>query len=335
MSDDESNDLNYSESGPPEGPSDVSRFAAEPGPAVFLEPERRSISEPPSEPSFNMFGISTGAHVEKQYPRRIPQLWHAVLFFVIALVVIVVGEMVAVAGLLFSHILKHQTFYQIYVMSSTDARLSIPIQALCYGLVALVCIPIFTVIWNESFGEGVRWHAGTARRRFLILFGIGLAVGFGVTLLGDYLPMPKNPPITQDMMKSAAGAWIMLIFGLTVAPMLEELAFRGFLLPGLINSFRWFSDRGILPQSATDRVGVPFSILLTSLAFAYMHSFQVSHAWGPLLLIGIVSVVLCIVRLVLDSVAAGVIVHSAYNFTLFFGLLWQTGGFQHLDKLKG
>ena len=75
------------------------------------------------------------------------------------------------------------------------------------------------------------------------------------------------------------------------------------------------------------------SILLTSIGFALMHSAQLSHAWGPLLLIGMVSVVLCIVRLVSDSVAAGAVVHAAYNFTLFAAMLVQTGGFRHLEKL--
>lgn len=298
---------------------------ADPGPASSTWPSA------PAETSFDLFGVP--APVPPTYRRRIPNIGHTVLFFVIALIVIMVGEMLGVGILFASHIFPHHNFYQLYVLASNDARVSIPIQAFCYGLIALVCVPIFTVIWSEPFGDGVRWHAGTARRRFLVLLGIGLAVGFSITLLGDYLPMPKNPPITQDMMKSAAGAWMMLVFGLTVAPMLEELAFRGFLLPGLINTFRWFGDRGILPSPAADRIGVPISILITSLGFAYMHSPQVSHAWGPLLLIGIVSVVLCIVRLATNSVAAGVIVHAAYNFTLFAGVLYQTGGFRHLEKL--
>jgi hypothetical protein len=65
-----------------------------------------------------------------------------------------------------------------------------------------------------------------------------------------------------------------------------------------------------------------------------MHAAQVSNSWGPVLLIGTVSVVLCIVRLATDSLAAGVIVHACYNFTLFAGLLYQTDWFRHLDKLK-
>jgi CAAX protease family protein len=330
MSDDLSNDLNSSELASPADEHTPQGYAPDVQPSVYFEHGQPSAAQLP----LDMFGVPTPTPEPRKYPRRIPNIGHTLLFFVITLVVIMVGEMLGVGLLLASHIFPHHTFYQLYVMSTNDARISIPIQAFCYGLLALVCIPVFTVIWNEPFGEGVRWHAGTARRRFLILLGIGLAVGFSVTFLGDYLPMPKNPPITQDMMKSAAGAWTMLVFGLTVAPMLEELAFRGFLLPGLINSFRWFGDRGIIPQPAADRIGIPISILITSLGFAYMHSPQVSHAWGPLLLIGIVSVVLCIVRLALNSVAAGVIVHSAYNFTLFVGVLYQTSGFRHLDKLK-
>jgi membrane protease YdiL (CAAX protease family) len=45
-------------------------------------------------------------------------------------------------------------------------------------------------------------------------------------------------------------------------------------------------------------------------------------------------VILCIVRLMTDSVAAGVVVHACYNLTLFSGLLYQTDWFRHLDKLK-
>jgi uncharacterized protein len=125
----------------------------------------------------------------------------------------------------------------------------------------------------------------------------------------------------------------MLFFGLTFAPVVEELTFRGFLLPGLLNAFHWFADRELISDNAVKWIGIPVSILLTSFGFAFMHSPQVAHAWGPLVLIGAVSVILCIVRLAMDSVAAGVLVHAAYNFTLFAGVLYQTGGFRHLEKL--
>jgi hypothetical protein len=293
------------------------------------------IPWPPPETSFppDSFGIPTPPR--KIYPRRFPHLGHAVLFVVIALVLLSLGQLAGVFVLQFLHLFPHHSFEWIFKKAATDARISIPIQAFAYGLIALVCIPVFSVMWNEPFADGVHWNSRAAWTNFVRLAILGLAVGGCVALFGNYLPMPKNPPITQDMMKSAAGAWLMLVFGLTAAPLLEELAFRGFLLPGFLNAFRWFSDRGILPESASKWVGIPVSIALTSIGFAFMHSPQVSHAWGPLLLIGLVSVVLCIVRLALNSVMAGVIVHAAYNFTLFAGVLYQTSGFRHLERLTG
>ena len=298
-------------------------------PATTTPPEPSTESQPALQS--DMFGIATPA--PKLFPRRIPNLGHAALFFAIALVLLIVGQALGVFLLQLSHIYPHRSFYSLYLLATNDARVSIPIQALCYGLIALIAIPVFSVLWDEPFSEGVRWNAGQTQKRFVALGLLGLAAGFGVSLFGNYLPMPQNPPITQDMMKSAGGAWMMLVFGLTVAPLLEELAFRGFLLPGLLNSFRWFADRGSISQRAANWLGLPVSILLTSAGFAWMHSPQVSHSWGPLVLIGTVSIILCIVRLAMNSVAAGVIVHAAYNFTLFAGVLYQTGGFRHLDKL--
>lgn len=279
----------------------------------------------------DIFGIPTPP--QKLRPRRIPHLGHAVLFIVIAVVLLGIVQLAGVLLLQYSHLFDHHTFQWVFKKSATDARVSIPIQAIAYGIIALVCIPVFSVLWHKPFGEGIHWNNGAASTRFFRLVILGLAIGALVALMGDYLPMPKNPPITQDMMKSAAGAWLLLVFGITAAPLLEELAFRGFLLPGLLNTFRWFSDRDIIPQAASRWIGIPTSILLTSLAFAFMHSPQVSHAWGPLLLIGLVSVVLCIVRLAMNSVMASVLVHAAYNFTLFAGVLYQTGGFRHLERL--
>jgi membrane protease YdiL (CAAX protease family) len=268
-----------------------------------------------------------------RWPRLIPHIGHTILFFVIALLVLAVGQGLGILLLEQTHLFGHRNFQALFRLSADDARLSLPVQALSYALVAFVVIPVFSLLWRESFSEGVHWNGSVARRRFLLLLLLGLAAGFGIGAFGNFLPMPKDPPIMQDMMKSALGAWMMLIFGITAAPLLEELAFRGFLLPGLINSFRWLARVGSISEGAVKWIGVPVSILITSAGFALMHSPQVSHAWGPLLLIGTVSVVLCAVRLSLNSVAAGVVVHAAYNFTLFAGMLAQTGGFRHLERM--
>jgi len=306
--------------------------------------EREISAEPWNEPAADMVATENWTPPElycayepafqQLVPRLIPNLGHVVLFFVMAVVLLGVGQVAGVLIVAHSPLFGHRSIDSLMHLSAEDARLSIPIQALSYGLIALVAIPVFSLLWNQPFSEGVHWKGETAKRRFVALALLGLAAGIGINLFGGFLPMPKEPPIVQGMMKSPLGAWMMLIFGVTAAPLIEELAFRGFLLPGLVNCFRWLARKGSISESTVRRVGIPVSILLTSLGFALMHSPQLSHAWGPLLLIGMVSVVLCIVRLTLDSVAAGAVVHAAYNFTLFAAMLAQTGGFRHLEKLK-
>ncbi|HTZ90343.1 MAG TPA: CPBP family intramembrane glutamic endopeptidase [Alloacidobacterium sp.] len=264
----------------------------------------------------------------------LPHLSHAVLFFVLTVPMLIIGEALSLFIAKQSHLFGHKSYQAIFNLMASDARLAIPAQGLTYLLTALAAIVIFPVLWRQPFSQGIHWNLSAARMRFLWLVALGLVLGFGVTLVGNYLPMPKDPPIMQDMMGSQLGAWMMLIFGITCAPLLEELAFRGFLLPGLIHAMRWLMQREILSSEALSWATIPLSVVLTTIPFALLHSTQVSHAWAPLLLIGIVSIVLCAVRLRLKSVAASTVVHAAYNFTLFAGLLLQTDGFRHLERLN-
>jgi membrane protease YdiL (CAAX protease family) len=266
--------------------------------------------------------------------RQLPHLGHALLFFVLILPLLAAGQY---AGLLIAqqlHVFGNRPMQAYLELAQIDARLSLPPQALAYALAGGVVALLFSLLWRRPFAEGIHWRAAIARRWAVWLMILGLVTGFGISLLGAALPMPKDPPILVDMMHSATGAWMMLVFAVTLAPAFEELAFRGFLLPAFVNSFGWLVRKGDISAGTAKWVGAPISILLTSLPFALLHGQQVSHAWGPLLLIGVVSIVLCTVRLVLDSVAASTIVHAAYNFTLFAGILIQTSAFTHLEKLK-
>ncbi|GGH13192.1 CPBP family intramembrane glutamic endopeptidase [Silvibacterium dinghuense] len=284
------------------------------------------------------FGTVSGENVppfpaEFFRPRMTPNIGHTALFFLLAFIALLIGQSLGIFLFQQLHFFGHQTLRQLANAAQDDPRVSLPVQGFSYALVALVVIPTFSLLWHEPFRIGIHWNADVARRRFLILALGGLGSGFGIGLLGNFLPMPKDPPIMQDIMHSPLGAWMMLIFGVTIAPLLEELAFRGFLLPSLVNGVRWLEREQIIGPAAARLVGIPVSILITSLGFAIMHSPQVSHAWGPLVLIGGVSIVLCIVRLTLDSLAASVVVHAAYNFTLFAGMIAATGGFRHLERL--
>jgi len=128
--------------------------------------------------------------------------------------------------------------------------------------------------------------------------------------------MPKHAPI-DDFFRTARDAYVLSLFGIFFAPLFEELFFRGLLYPALAR-----------------RIGMIPSILVTALAFASIHGSQLKYSWGPVLVIFLVGVTLTTVRAVKKSVGATVLMHMAYNGTIFVAAYIATDGFRHLEKLK-
>ena len=101
-----------------------------------------------------------------------------------------------------------------------------------------------------------------------------------------------------------------------MAPLMEELFFRGFLYPVLAR-----------------RIGTVASILFTAVAFGLLHGAQLKYSWA-VLVIFLVGVILTTVRALTKSVAASFLVHVGYNGTLSVLLFIATGGFRHLERLN-
>lgn len=284
-------------------------------------------------PQFSPLGMP----VTPRRPKFIPHLGHFCIFVVLVFVTLVAAAIGTLVGL---HIaMPRVPLGKLIAAVTQNIVIAISMQAFWYGILWALSALVFGLWWKAaaetSFGEGIHWNSAVVRRWAFLLAGIGIATGLLITLAGNFVPMPKAPPILEDLTRSRSGAWFLMAFGVTLAPLTEELAFRGLLLPGLINVFRWLEQRRAITESVVRTVGIPLSILLTSIPFALMHAQQVSDSWGPVLLIGCVSIILCIVRLRTRSLASSVVVHAFYNLTLFTGLLIQTDGFRHLEKLKG
>jgi hypothetical protein len=134
--------------------------------------------------------------------------------------------------------------------------------------------------------------------------------------LAHFLPIPKELPIDK-FFQTPAEAWALGILSITLAPLMEELFFRGFLYPVLARS-----------------LGFPVSVFLTALGFALLHGAQLMFSWGPVLVIFLVGLVLTMVRAKTNSVAAGVLIHMAYNATITVAMFAATDGFRHLERLN-
>ena len=214
-------------------------------------------------------------------------------------------------------------------------------QGLLYVIGLAAALPFFRKIWHKGYFAGIHWNGSTARRLMLRLLGTAVLCNI-VAMAGNYvLPFPDHAPIDK-LFSTQSDAWMLLIFGVFVAPFFEEMIFRGFLLPAMATAWDWSAERITkTPARALDAQGQPvwsagamiFGGMIVSVPFALMHADQVAHAWGPLAVLYCVSLTLCAVRLLTRSLAASTLVHSIYNSLLFAVMLVETGGFRHLDKL--
>ncbi|MGA7632227.1 MAG: type II CAAX endopeptidase family protein [Terriglobales bacterium] len=144
----------------------------------------------------------------------------------------------------------------------------------------------------------------------------GAVLSVALQILAHFLPIPKELPI-DSFFQTPAEAWALSILSITLAPLMEELFFRGFLYPVLARS-----------------LGLPLAVFLTALGFAALHGMQLMFSWGPVLVIFLVGVVLTLVRAKTNSVASGVLIHMAYNGTITAAMFAATDGFRHLEKLN-
>lgn len=186
-----------------------------------------------------------------------PHIGHALLFgFLVLLASILIGIGFAFSLKPIAHYV-HETGEQM----QTDPRIVIPLEAVMYAVAAAASLLIFPLLWGRSFAQGVHWRAAVVGRRWWLLAGIGIVTSIVVQVMSNFLPIPKELPIDK-FFTNRIGVWLVAIFGVTVAPAFEELAFRGFLLPSLASAWDWVAQRGarerlLHPQSPASAGWLP------------------------------------------------------------------------------
>ena len=266
-------------------------------------------------------------------PRRIPNFGHTVLFFTVAIIVLLLTSVSVFTVVMGFHLLGTETPEQLL----REPRLLIPSMVAAYLIAGAIVWALFTFLWQRSFLRGLQWNFAAVRRRWKPLLAGGIVLSLVVQFLSNFLPVPKTLPI-DDFFRNSADVWMVALFGTFVAPVFEELAFRGFLLPSLASAWDWLQRRrenaGPDQDPHWSAAALVISCTFTSIAFALVHADQLAHAWAPLAVLFGVSLVLCGVRLWTQSLAASTMIHATYNGTIFTILFFVTGGFRHLDKIK-
>ena len=283
------------------------------GEAILLPPMDNTPNEAPEDP-----------------PTRIPNLGHALLFLAIAGLLLILTQIAFLP-------LTHSTLNA--AKASVPPKLLIASEAVTYLATIAISWFLFPLLWNRSFAEGIHLNPDAVRRNALKLIPIGIALSLLVQAASSLATLPKNIPI-DDFFRTPSDVWLIAIFGTLLAPLFEEIGFRGFLLPAFAIAYDWLAlprtDAARDLWNSSNKISMAayvFSAVLTSILFAAVHGQQVGYAWPVLLLLFCVSLVLSVVRLHLRSVLASTLIHASYNFTIFLTAFIATDGYRHLDKM--
>jgi membrane protease YdiL (CAAX protease family) len=154
----------------------------------------------------------------------------------------------------------------------------------------------------RAFGWSIPRGPGIA----LSLFG-GPILAIFVSILGLILKTPDVQNPIKDWLNDPASLALTAVFAVLLAPLFEEMMFRGFILPLAIRS-----------------LGVAAGIVMTAIPFALMHGPQYGWSWRHLLLLAAAGSAFGWIRHFTGSTAAALITHSAYNLTFLAAYLSQS-----------
>jgi membrane protease YdiL (CAAX protease family) len=179
-------------------------------------------------------------------------------------------------------------------------------QLAFYALLSGALSALFRVQYDRPFWRSLGWVAPR-----LPLFSVvtgGVALALALMLLAALIRTPPiDGPLTK-LLQDPTSLILLAIFGSTVAPVCEELLFRGFLQPLLVRS-----------------LGAVAGIVATALPFGLLHFQEYGNSWRHVLLVSLSGVAFGWMRQITGSTKAAAAMHASFNAFQFVLLLMAEG----------
>jgi membrane protease YdiL (CAAX protease family) len=173
---------------------------------------------------------------------------------------------------------------------------------------------------REPFWSALGWKSfrelGLSPRRAVLRcivggFALALLVGVASSRIGEKPGIPM-----EQFFQDPRSALLLMVFGVTIAPLVEETIFRGFIYPVAARS-----------------LGISGGIVLTGTLFGLLHAMQLWGAWPQIGLLVVVGIIFTWVRARTHTVFASYLLHVSYNSYLFAAFLFATHGLRDLPKI--
>jgi membrane protease YdiL (CAAX protease family) len=163
---------------------------------------------------------------------------------------------------------------------------------------------------QQAFWKSLGWKKPTARQvAGYFAGGGGLAVA--ASLLLALRPDTQDFPL-EKLFNSPTASYAIGAFAVAIAPVVEELVFRGMLF-------------AIFERA----VGMRFAVVATALLFAGLHIPEYWPAWNHVFMILVVGLVFSLARGRTGSLAPSILLHIGYNSSLVTGLFFSTQHFRN------
>ena len=195
--------------------------------------------------------------------------------------------------------------------AAAPAEESVPETLIGYALLFGALLVILRVQYDRPFWRSLGWNATGIPFLWNVIAGLGAALAVG--LVGHLIATPApGGPIMEMMKGPAASLVVVTLFGTVVAPICEELAFRGFLQPLLVRSF-----------------GALAGILMAAAPFGMLHYWEYGDSWRSAVQIGLAGATFGWMRQATGSTRAAAIMHASFNALSFVSLFMQGRNLPH------
>jgi len=188
--------------------------------------------------------------------------------------------------------------------AAPPAAESIAEMSIGYGLLFAAMMVIFRVQYGRPFWRSLGWTRTGVPFLRIVLCGVG--TGLLVALIAGLTRTPPTSGPIVEMMQGRTSLILLAIFGTTIAPACEELAFRGFLQPLLVHS-----------------LGPVAGIALASALFGALHFQEYGDSWRFALLVAVAGACFGTMRHLTGSTKASAIMHASFNALSFVSLFGQ------------
>jgi uncharacterized protein len=183
-------------------------------------------------------------------------------------------------------------------------------QSLIYVLAYSALALWFRVHYDRPLWRSLGWVRSPMPP--IVIVPAGALTALAVAFLGALIRTPTTANRITEMLENPRSLLWVAIFGMTLAPIAEELGFRGFLQPLLVRSF------GPVP-----------GILGAAIPFGLLHFSEYGNSWKHALLISLAGAAFGWIRYRTGSTRASALMHASYNALEFFAYISQQKDLPH------